>query len=504
MRIPLLAFLSAASLLFFSAIAYSSVHIWLWWRTGTGAAPAASSAALVALLLWWLHWSMCGFVDSDILLFKPSSKRSAIDTALLQTQTTTAKLQVFKVNLDLPPKRRWVHIIEQLVKRGEAERMKAVIVFQMVELFGRAGGIALSLVMKVLLTAHARFCMPSYFREELLGIAELTAPRGLTYFDLLTLNYGGDFAANCTSGVVNAQAACCAGPVHLRNMDWFPQEDFRHLCVQVDVYQGQQLLYSSTSWLFIVGSYTVMRRGGELKGAYSISMNFRLRDEGVHCNVLSMLGVQAAWPQALLVRDCAQSTVGFHRAVKRMCDTKLIAPCYFIMAGCGAEDGVVVERTRAGTDTIDWLRPCNRESASAAAAAHVVDEAEEMQRFVLVTNCDLRCRSLKLSWTHEDPLLMNALLRRQAARQLFNHYFMRCLHMKEGDLNGVVEGACDVLCTAPLNNYQTVFGVVMIPRHDVMQSCSWPVSADSRKWDKRLDGGAYSDQDLLAMHVVRD
>jgi len=500
MRICLVAFLSAASLLFFGAVLCSWWHVSLWWRTGTGAAAAFSSAVLVALLVSWLHWSMCGFIDNDILFFRPSGKRSAIDEALVQSQTTTAKLEVFRVNLDLPPQRRWVHIIEQLVRRGEAERMKAVIVFQMVELFGKAGGIVLSLVMKVLLTAHARFCMPAYFRQELLGIAELTAPRGLTYFDLLTLNYGGDFAANCTSGVVKVQTESgSVGPVHLRNMDWFPQEDFRHLCVQLDMYQDDQLLFSSTSWLFIVGSYTVMRRGGELKGAYSISMNFRLRDEGVHWNVLSMLGLRAAWPQALLVRDCAQSTVGFQAAVKRMSCTKLIAPCYFIMAGCGAADGVVVERTRTGSDTVDRLSVSNVE----AAPTENIDEAKEMERFVLVTNCDLRCQSLKLSWTHEDPLLMNALLRRQAARTLFNSYFLQTLQNKNTDLNAIVEGACDVLSSAPLNNYQTVFGVVMIPRHDIMVSRSWPVSADSRKWDKRLVGGAYSDADLLAMRVMR-
>jgi hypothetical protein len=44
----------------------------------------------------------------------------------------------------------------------------------------------------------------------------------------------------------------------------------------------------------------------------------------------------------------------------------------------------------------------------------------------------------------------------------------------------------------------------MIPRHDCIASHSWPVSADSRRMDKRLAGGAYSDADLIAMRVVRD
>ena len=197
---------------------------------------------------------MCGFVDSDLLFFKPSAQRNAVDDAIMRSQTTTAKLEVLNVNLDLPPEKRWFHIIKPLVERGEAEKMKALLVSQIVILFGKPGGIVLSLFMKVLLTAHARFCMPSYFRRELLGIAELTSSRGLTYFDLLMLNYGGDFAANCTSGVVNSTQSGRDTPVHLRNMDWFPQEDFRHLCYQLDMYRECQLVYSSTSWLFLVGS----------------------------------------------------------------------------------------------------------------------------------------------------------------------------------------------------------------------------------------------------------
>lgn len=444
---------------------------------------------------------MCGFIDNDLLFFKPSAQKNAVDDSILQSQTTSAKLAVLKVNLDLPPEQRWREIIRPLVDQGEAEKMKAIIVSQLVILFGKTGGILLSLFMKVLLTAHARFCMPSYFRLELLGIAELTSPRGLTYFDLLILNYGGDFAANCTSGVVNARMpAGCDTPVHLRNMDWFPQEDFRHLCYQLDMFQGDRLLFSSTSWLFLVGSYTCMRRGGEANGAYSVSMNFRLRDDGVHYNVLSIIGLVTAWPQGLLVRDCAERTAGFQAAVQRLSNTKLIAPCYFIISGCAPAQAVVVERSRNRADSIDVLRASNPEPVQ----ADVVDEVKEMERFVVVTNCDLRCQSLQLSWTHEDPLLMNALLRREAARRLFNGYYLQMLRSKDADLPFVLKGACDVLATDPVNNYQTVFGVVMIPRLDVIASWSWRVSADSRKWDKRMVGGGYNDADLLAMHVVRD
>jgi hypothetical protein len=191
--------------------------------------------------------------------------------------------------------------------------------------------------------------------------------------------------------------------------------------------------------------YTVMRRGGEQNGAYSISMNFRLKDEGVHCNVLSILGWATAWPQSLLIRDCAEHTVGFPAALARMSSTKLIAPCYFVLAGCAAGQGVVIERSRRLSDAIHTLRASDDDAAPAESA----DECQEAQRFVLVTNCDLGCDSLKLSWTHEDPLLMNALLRRDAARRLFNSYFQQMTRNRSADVSVVLKGACDVSRTLP-------------------------------------------------------
>jgi hypothetical protein len=253
MRVPLFAVLLAASSLILAA-AWGAQLLCIT-LSGTASHATATNAVFSALLVLWLRWAMCGFIDGDLLFFKAASQSSAVDDAILQTQTTTAKLPVFKLDLDLPPEKRWLSIMRPFVERNEAAKMKALIVSQLVILFGKTGGIVLSLFMKVLLTAHARFCMPAYFRRELLGIAELTTPHGLSYFDLLMLNYGGDFAANCTSGVVKAQwKGARDAPLHLRNMDWFPQEDFRHLCCQIDMHQGGRLLCSSTSWLFLVGS----------------------------------------------------------------------------------------------------------------------------------------------------------------------------------------------------------------------------------------------------------
>jgi hypothetical protein len=139
---------------------------------------------------------------------------------------------VWLFSQDLPPEKRWGTIIESYVKRGEAARMKFFMRGQMIETFGKYGAIVMSFFSRILLTGHALFFAPKYFRLELLSIASLTKKHGLSYADLLLLNYGGDFVANCTSGVVCPSGA--GKPVHLRNMDWYPQESLRHLTIEVD------------------------------------------------------------------------------------------------------------------------------------------------------------------------------------------------------------------------------------------------------------------------------
>jgi hypothetical protein len=70
-------------------------------------------------------------------------------------------------------------------------------------------------------------------------------------------------------------------------------------------------------------------------------MNFRLLDYGVHhCLLRAMRG---DWPQVFIIRDLMQNT----RAVKSYAEAKrfleaaaLIAPCYFVVAGMGDDDGV--------------------------------------------------------------------------------------------------------------------------------------------------------------------
>jgi len=366
-------------------------------------------------------------------------------------------------------------VIEHFRTRGEVERVKTFLVGQLIEEYGKVGSLVISFVARILMISHAKFFLPSYLREELLGIARITTPHGLSYFDLLALNYGGDLVANCTSAVVGLER-----PLHIRNMDWFPRESLVALSAQFNFHGSSGTVFSSTGWCFFVGTHTVMTRDKSENGV-SISMNFRLVDNGVHHNLARF--VAGYWPQALLIRHIAQSQTGYTEVVGTLQRVPLIAPCYFVVAGPNRNDGCVLER----------------DGGRRLAAMQSLGDAGYRQ-CVGVTNCDATTKRIPLSWTHDDPLLMNALRRRRCMFEFVERHFREPAQFD--DPSRATDAAQAVLKAEPINNYQTCFGTIMSPGHNTYSSWCWPPAADSRSLDTRL-GGGYDDVELERLGVTR-
>lgn len=377
----------------------------------------AFACELAALL--WLRWALGGFADPHVLGQTAAQQRAWGHPPTPRYDAGAPPIAVRRalIDLDAPPSLRWLAVVRTAVAAGEAARMKRYIVGELVGEYGKLGAVALSLALRVLLTAHVRFCMPPCFREELLSIARLTAPHGLTYFDLMALNYGGDFLAHCTSAVVDHGRS----PLHLRNMDWYPQESIRPLTIELDFSRGGAVLYTSTSWVFFVGTHTCMlRRGGPADGCgqrFSVSMNFRYLDNGVAGNVLRLLG--PAWPQSFLIRHCVETSPasgsGYEHARARLSRAALIAPCYFVVGGSDPRQGCIIERN-AGTGISQIA--CLGTSQSPAGQPLTVGAAAAPSA-VVMTNCDCGANYIPIRRTcDEDPLMLNALLVRCCWRSL--------------------------------------------------------------------------------------
>lgn len=201
----------------------------LFWASVCSIPLLTSAISMQTFLFCFAWWAMDGIVDFRVV-FQTSQQQRKWELLAAAEGENMSIIPKFILDLDTHPSERWNHIVRPYIERGEVERMKAFMVGQLIHEYGKVGAIILSLIARVIITAHARFSMPPEYREELLGISKLTSRFGLFYFDLLQLNYGGDFVANCTSAVVR----CCdkGSPVHLRNMDWFPQQSLRPLTVR--------------------------------------------------------------------------------------------------------------------------------------------------------------------------------------------------------------------------------------------------------------------------------
>jgi hypothetical protein len=156
-----------------------------------------SSLMLLGILVWFAWWATDGIVDKDLLFYSEHRQKEKELQCLeyLKRQRRISKCPLFVLDLDLPPAQRWDVIIQHFLGRGDAQRVKFLLIGIIIHKFGKIGGVVLTVLLRIILTAHVRFSLPSRYREELQGMARLTAPCGLSYFDLLLINYGSDFVS---------------------------------------------------------------------------------------------------------------------------------------------------------------------------------------------------------------------------------------------------------------------------------------------------------------------
>eukprot|EP00753_Platysulcus_tardus_P001060 PLAT11012.2.p1 GENE.PLAT11012.2~~PLAT11012.2.p1 ORF type:complete len:376 (+),score=126.45 PLAT11012.2:279-1406(+) len=143
--------------------------------------------------------------------------------------------------------------------------------------------------------------------------------------------------AACTSIVVEQKDS--GKPLHVRTMDWLMPFDLRPLTLQLEFTQGGRLLYTATTWLGFVGIYSASR-----PGAFSISINYRQTGGNVLHNLAAALTGGAALGSC--IRSVCTREDSFEQAVMHCSRAPLAAPCYIIIAGCQAGQGVVLTRER--------------------------------------------------------------------------------------------------------------------------------------------------------------
>jgi len=201
--------------------------------------------------------------------------------------------------------------------------------------------------------------LPAPYGDEMKGISQAT---GLPLGEIVLYNIFYEISSLCTSIVGQDQNG---NILHGRNLDfggimgwdhmnhtWELTEKLRPLMVQINYTQNGQVLFKTTTFLGYIGSLT-----GIKPGVFSISINERNSLRGGYIGLLEWL-FNINRNQSFIsfaIRDMLTKSESYDQTVKYLATVPLLAPCYYIIAGPKAGEGVIITRARNGSEDIKTL-----------------------------------------------------------------------------------------------------------------------------------------------------
>eukprot|EP00111_Clytia_hemisphaerica_P010805 TCONS_00031601-protein len=350
-------------------------------------------------------------------------------------------IEEFVVNLDLPPQERWTHIV---MKKKDGIK-KFVDYFR-----GMMPSFLFNTLTNFLEKGIKKF--PKPYGDEIIGIAKAI---DMPLAHILACNIFYELEKVCTSIIAEDEK----GHVyHGRNLDlgallgWDPKGDtwqiaefLRPLTIAVDYQSGGKTVFKTVQFAGTVGVFT-----GIAPGRFSFSLNSRSPDTffggpmGVVHWVLS--GSTEQQFASILARSVLENAESYDDAVKRLSESRLLAPVYYIVAGTEKHQGTII--TRSKTQSIKPLR------------------LSDKQNFLVQTNYD--------NWK-KPPFYDN---RRKPAniclKQMTNKNSTKKLDFFEMLYN--------VLSTVPVLNKATIYTTLMDPSTGEIQSFRRDCTGDCYPW----------------------
>ncbi|CAF0736729.1 unnamed protein product [Didymodactylos carnosus] len=200
---------------------------------------------------------------------------------------------------------------------------------------------------------------PSPYGDEIKGISEAS---GINLGEVVLYNVFYEIFTLCTSIVAQDENGKM---YHGRNLDfglllgwdfandtWALSEKLRPLILQVNFTQNGQVLYKTTTFAGYVGIIT-----GIKPNHFSITMNERYGIQGGYIGLIEWIfniNRQQSFV-TFAMRDMLATADTFASAVEYLSKTPLLAPCYYILAGPEAGQGVIITRSRKNADNITLL-----------------------------------------------------------------------------------------------------------------------------------------------------
>jgi hypothetical protein len=125
--------------------------------------------------------------------------------------------------------------------------------------------------------------------------------------------------------------------LHGRNLDFEMMRLLSSLLVQVDYYQGSKKVYTTDQVLGSVFALTGIRYN-----AFAVNVDTRYTKTPL--NELINVLVDDAMPDVWLLRRVLAEETNYQDALKRLKETRIGAPVYFMISGTKGDEGCVIER----------------------------------------------------------------------------------------------------------------------------------------------------------------
>ncbi|XP_019381811.1 PREDICTED: acid ceramidase [Gavialis gangeticus] len=260
--------------------------------------------------------------------------------------TYKGNVPTYIINLDLPPYKRWVNVMND--KKTELKKVMQNIKILVNEFFP---GSKLADLVEVKMV-HLLSSLPHPFREEIEGIANTS---GASLGDVVLFNVFYEIFTVCTSIVAEDQTGKL---YHARNLDfglflgwdiknssWTITQLLKPLVVALEFQRNNKTIFRSANFAGYIGMLSGVR-----PGAFTLTMNERFSIDGGYLGVLEwILGRRDGVWMGFLTRAVLENSTSYEEAKEKLAKTRLLAPAYFILGGNKPGQGCVITRSRAAT-----------------------------------------------------------------------------------------------------------------------------------------------------------
>ncbi|XP_062991413.1 acid ceramidase [Elgaria multicarinata webbii] len=250
----------------------------------------------------------------------------------------------YVINLDLPPKERWVEVV-----RAKKTELKIVIetMKALAKTFFHSGKFIPSLESKMLWLSST---LPYPFKEEIEGVASAS---DIQLGDIVLFNIFYEVFTVCTSIIAEGPS----GQIyHARNLDfglflgwdvqnssWDTTQKLKPLMVALDFQRNNKTVFKSSNFAGYVGMVS-----GVKPGLFTLTMNERFSLDGGYIGLLEwIIGRRDGFWMGFLTRSVLENSTSYEDAKDKLSNTRLLAPAYFILAGNKSGEGCVITRSRA-------------------------------------------------------------------------------------------------------------------------------------------------------------